>query len=348
MANPLKERAKKALGRQKRSAFSLEDMLPSQARPKLSTAETQDVANEQIDQIVVDANPTGPASSSWDNIMANVGDDDIGVFEFGWEAIKRTPKVFMSMAETAARAVRRGDEDINVDSALDKFINYAKGWNEEYDKLLPSERKRKLAHVPFVDVDITLGDLDDMMTSAGYSVSGMIFQKISGALGKRAGSALMAWGSPAAQAGGAMVGGKTAEIAGGMAYLTSAAYDQFIDQHKEHFFNERVGKVSAEQMQKDWAQTYETIKSDARLYAFWEAAPEVASNMMMWGIAKAGKGGLSKKAMQGMMDKLMKGVAGKAALKFGIPVAKLAAMMAFTTSSGVMPGTRMSAAQPRR
>jgi hypothetical protein len=312
-------------GKRNTSGLSLEDMLPSQSRPKLSTPiETEN----SIDTKVADANPTAPASSQWDNIMANIGDDDIGVMEFGWEALKRTPKVFMSMAETAARAIRRGDEDINVDSSLDKFIDYAKGWNQDYQQLGQGERKRKLAHVPFVDVDITLGDLDDMMTSAGYSLSGMIVQKITGALGKRAGAGLTAWGSPALQAGGAMAGGKVGEVAGGMAYLTAAAYDQFIDQHKEFYFNENVGKISPEDMQKAWAKTYETIKEDARLYAFWEAAPEVASNMMMWGIAKAGRGGLSKKAMQGMMDKLMKGVAGKAALKFGIPVAKLSLMMA--------------------
>jgi len=183
--------------------------------------------------------------------------------------------------EVLARAIRRGDTDLEV-SGLDKYIEQQIKEGKEGELYTPEQRKEEWLYVPAIG-KITFGHLEDTANQLGYSLANMLAggvgYKAAALAGAKAGSLL---GVPG-QIAGTITGVVSAFVAGTLV-SSGTTKDEFIDRQKEKFLKAHGGQIN-EETKKKWEILSKTLQSDAEWYGFWEAAPETVGNILTMAIA---------------------------------------------------------------
>ncbi len=220
------------------------------------------------------------------------------------------PRAVVYAGETflrALRGVQGGPQGLGDEGKIDEMISGVQKWNEEFHPLSPEEREKPVISTPWTDIN--LGDIDDAMTSIGYSIANMVVSQA----GRMAGAAVTP-GGPITKA----IGGVATGFAAGTALTGSAMYDQFLDQARDEYLKQPQAS------EEGWDKLRAELKGDALMYGFWEAAPETAGNLLFAGIMRAGKAGISKVGIDALKKKVAKSVAAKVMVSTGIGAAKLA------------------------
>ena len=230
---------------------------------------------------------------------------------------------------TFQQSLRALTQDMTLEdrTELDRLIAENKAERERARVLTPEEREKTFFKVPFTDVEIKAGDLENAADSLGYSIANM------GALlaGRAASAALGTMvGGPIGGAlalGGGIIGG----LAAGTGVTGGAMFDEFMGNMRDKFLATYAptGEITPE-LEARWAELRKEIASDARWYGFWEAAPETVGNMLMLQIGAAGK--LIQKPIQNLLtkkfqSKVAKRVGKEVARFVGVPATQLAAMV---------------------
>lgn len=232
---------------------------------------------------------------------------------------------------TVARMIRNGDKTLGNVGMLDNWVTTEQ--EEAASKRYLSEKQREKVWLSLpVFGDIKFGDVEDMSESFGYSIANALATGGGAVAMSKAGAAAGVAGGPAGAAIGA-VGGMLAGVFGG----TRASRDQFIEQLQQKFVADHGGVITPE-LQKKWDAYYEQIQDDATLYGLWEAVPETASNIISFGILKAGN-----KAVAPVLDKIKSDLA----RKVGSGAAKAVAMYSEEGASEVLTTQKQSEIEAR-
>lgn len=253
--------------------------------------------------------------------------DELGFFEgLGILAGQFPTMVTDIIPETMQRTWRAFTQDMTLEdrTRLDELIRQNEQERERARTLTPEEREKTWFKVPFTDVEIKGGDLENAVDSIGYSIAN---------LGAMLAGRAVAAGVGAAVAGppGALVGGVVGGFGTGTAVTGGAMYDEFLSQMRDKFIETYTedGQITPE-LESKWAELREELAGDARWYGFWEAAPETVGNMLMVRIGAAGK--VMQKPLTNLLTKkvsssLAKKIGTQVAKKVGVPATQLAAML---------------------
>jgi len=222
--------------------------------------------------------------------------------------------------ETIGRAIRRGDENIVVDSAVDLWIKKNEEEREKAKTLTPEERGKLWFKDPLFGIEVKKGVAEDMADSVGYSLVNM-----AATFGAKATTAVAL--APLLSPIGSMIAATAVGFGAGTAVSQGATKDQFVDMVKGEFLKEHEGEEMTQALQDQWQEVYNEVEGRAEWYGFWEAAPETAGNLLTLGIAKLKPGKLVAPIFNKLKKKGANTIGRTLAKKLGVPVAKLSAML---------------------
>ena len=255
--------------------------------------------------------------------------DELGFLQglpgFTYALARQVPSIITDVIpDIIYRAYRRGDIGLENVTMLDRLIAENQAERERVKTMTPEERERDWFTVPFTDIKVKMGQAEETADSIGYSLANMA--AILG--GRLVGSGIGMLTGPAAPFASPVLR-FTLGAAAGIATTQGATKDQFVEMVRDEFLRQKApdGKITPE-LQEQWNNLREEINTDANWYGFWEAAPETAGNMLMFGIGKLPiKKGAQKLFLNKLKDTTANRIGKEIALKLGVPTSKLALML---------------------
>jgi len=199
-----------------------------------------------------------------------------------------------TVPETIARSIR-GGEGIEEDNSLNSYINRQVSESESKKDLTPEQRLETWATIPFTDIDITHGDLEDFGDTLGYSMANMVVSLGTGAA--------VTAGVTAATGGAGLIPGIAAGGSAGVAFSQRASKDEFVERMYDDFLASSGGDELDDEQKKKWELVRDELNSDANWYGLYEALPETFGSLLMGGIAKVPLKALALKPIKNALVK---------------------------------------------
>ncbi|MBL0717284.1 MAG: hypothetical protein JJV89_04475, partial [Desulfosarcina sp.] len=96
-------------------------------------------------------------------------EDPLSFLDGVWTLAKSIPSLVADVIPSSiGSAIRRGDKELKV-TPIDEWINKNNAERERVKTLTPEQKEQTWFKVPFSDVKITHGNLEDAADSLGYS-----------------------------------------------------------------------------------------------------------------------------------------------------------------------------------